>query len=214
MRILITGNGSGIGKAIAEDLAREHHVLGTHFADGRRLWDVTNEDDNQENFDLIKRYVGGLDALVSNAGVLDTEPFGRLTVAGIERVMRTNFIAPLLLAQEAVNLGAKIIINVGSMYGVTGAYGKKPIYAASKAALHNATLSLARACGPSVRCVGVAPGIVDTGIHREQGGIAKHGNGHSLVARLGTPAEVAHAVRFALENNYVNGTIIEVSGGR
>lgn len=214
MRILVTGNGSGIGNAIETCLVEAgHRVIGTH--NGRRIHDISTD---TGRYLLIGEFVDrnwGIDVLINNAGVLDVESFGQLTVAGIEKVFRINVVAPLLLAQEAVGLGAKLIVNIGSFYGVSGSYGQKPTYAASKAALHNATLSLSRHLGPSgVRVVTVAPGIVPTGIHANQGGIQKHGNGHSNLGRVGTPEEVARAVRHVIENEYINGTVIEVHGGR
>ena len=218
MHVLVTGNGSGIGRAIDLELRRAgHDLIGTHAPcfgqpnNMRRDWDIADEYQNKE----VMAHIDNLDVLVNNAGILDEEEFGDLTAEGIGRIFRTNFVAPLLLSQEAVKRGAKLIINIGSMYGVTGAYGRKPTYAASKAALHNATRSLARALAPAVRVVGVAPGIIPTGIHDNQGGIDKHGTGHSLLGRVGTVEDVARTVRFLIEDGqYINGTVVEVSGGR
>ena len=222
MRVLLTGNSRGIGAAIQADLeAHGHRIYGTHGAVAYQAvatyrYNIAESEDIELLLDDAASALGGLDILINNAGILDSEPFGQLTVAGIEKVFRVNVVAPLLLAQGAVGMGAKLIIMVGSLYGVTGAYGAKPTYAASKAALHNSTVTLARALGPQgVRVVAIAPGIVPTGIHDNQGGLAKHGaTGHSCVGRMGTAVEVAHAVRFVMDNAYVNGTIIEVSGGR
>lgn len=216
MRILITGNNRGIGRAIEDHLATaflSSYIYGTHRLAGdiyERDFDVSQEED----IHALVEWCRPIDVLINNAGILDTEEFGRLTMAGMERIMRVNFIGPLLLAQEAVGAGAKLIINIGSMYGVTGSYGQKPTYAASKAALHNATKSLARSLGPNCRVVAIAPGIIDTGIHNAQGGISKHGTGHSLVGRLGTELEVAQLVEQVIRNEYINGTVLELSGGR
>jgi len=219
VRCLVTGNGSGIGAAISERLFHEgHKVTGTHIwrlFDTERKFDLSEADDIDFLLDDVKHVLGGIDVLVNCAGVLDEEPLGKLTAGGIERVFRVNVVAPLLLAQGAVGLGAKCIINIGSMYGITGAYGVKPTYAASKAALHNITLSLARSLGPSgVRVVGIAPGIIPTGIHDSKGGLGKHGTGHSCIGRMGTPDEVARLVMHSIENEYLTGTILEISGGR
>lgn len=214
MRIVVTGNGGGIGAAIQQALEAEHTILGTHRTGGilpgqpRRIYDVTSQEDIGE---LVR---GGVDVLINNAGMLDTEPFGELTMEGMRKVLDVNLIAPLLLAQAAVARGCKLVVNIGSSYGVTGSYGAKPTYAASKAALHSATVSLARCLAGRCRAVAIAPGIIDTGIHDGKGGIQKHGRGHALVGRLGTAGEVAEAVRFVIANEYVNGTILEVTGGR
>ena len=214
MRILLTGNGSGIGRTLEQSLVADgHFVYGTH-SHGDRDFDLGTDADIESLIESAVTSMGGIDVLINNAGVLDSEEFGRLTLGGIERVLRVNLVAPLLLSQGAVGAGAKLIINIGSMYGVTGAYGAKPTYAASKAALHNATLSLSRFLGPTVRVAGIAPGIIDTGIHSGQGGIEKHGDGHANVARCGLVSEVVSAVKFVMDNEYINGTVLEISGGR
>lgn len=220
MRVVITGNGSGIGEAIWKELLeRGHSVVGTHVEDrsaGDARWvrrfDVRDDNDIEDMFEAA----GKVDVLVNNAGILDTQPFGALTRDGIRAILDVNLIAPLLCAQAAVAAGAHTIINIGSYYGVSGSYGHKPVYAASKAALHNCTLSLARSLAGRVRCVAIAPGIIErTRIHDHQGGMGKHADGRSLLHRPGIPEEVARTVSFLLDSNtYVNGTILEVHGGR
>lgn len=218
MRILLTGNSSGIGLAVENELeALGHRVMGTHRLHGitnvrwQRLWDLSNAEDIQ----AVGDEYGPIDVLINNAGILDHEPFGQLTVAGIEKVFRVNVVAPLLLAQEAVGAGAKLIINIGSGWGITGSYGVKPVYAASKAALHNITLSLSRMLGPAVRVVGIAPGLIETGIHNSVKSTALNNCDYVSLKRHGTPVEIAKLVRFVVEEGtYLNGTILECTGGR
>jgi 3-oxoacyl-[acyl-carrier protein] reductase len=219
MRVVVTGNSSGIGAAIWRTLLEHGHTLvGTHIAravDYRIVWDRCYDVRDDTAVEELFERAGQVDILINNAGVLDEQPFGRLTKDGMRAIFDMNFIAPMLCAQEAVARGASLIINIGSYYGVSGAYGTKPTYAASKAALHNSTLSLARSLDGRCRVVAIAPGIIErTRIHDRQGGLAKHGDGRSLLHRPGLPEEVASTVLHVINNSYINGTVIEVHGGR
>lgn len=211
MKALVTGNGRGLGAAIERELiSKGWETYGTHL-EGKRRHSLEVTGEIQDMF----RKAGEIDALVNCAGVLDTEEFGNITMRGFTHVMYVNLLFPLLCAQEAVKKGVKVIVNIGSLYGETGSFGRKPVYAASKGGLHNATRSLARILAPAVRVVAVAPGIVPTGIHDSQGGVGKHGHGNSLLHRFGTPEEVAKLVRFVIEDGtYITGSVLECGGGR
>jgi NAD(P)-dependent dehydrogenase (short-subunit alcohol dehydrogenase family) len=211
--VIVTGNGSGIGYAIHERLVDDgFHVLGTH-RDGCRDFDIRELSECMKIIHIAKDR-GDLYGLVNNAGVLDTEDFDDISEAGFDLVMRTNVLAPLRMAEEAVRAGCRNIVNISGLYGKTGAYGRKPVYAASKAALNNVTLSLARMLAPTVRVNAVLPGIIPTGIHDDPDRHPPHG--HALLQRTGTPEDVANVVAWLMsdESSYVTGHLMEVCGGR
>ena len=206
-RIFITGNGSGIGKAIEQEcLARGWEVIGTH-KDGRRvldLWDFTEYATSNRLCRIPQCPRGTL--LVNNAGILDHS-------ASALDVFTINTVLPANLTTVFVTLNkCPVVVNIGSMWGETGGYGKRWAYAASKAALHNLTKTQARMY-PQARINCVAPGIIDTPIHSD---LAKHGDGHSIQGRIGTADEVAKVVAFLLsdEASYMTGAIVPVCGGR
>jgi NAD(P)-dependent dehydrogenase (short-subunit alcohol dehydrogenase family) len=211
--VIVTGNGSGIGYAIQERLVDDgFSVVGTH-RDGCRDWDVSFFADCK---DLV-RYAQGqgeLFGLVNNAGTLDDEEFNNISEPGFDLVMKTNVLAPLWMTEEAVRAGCRNVVNISGLYGKTGAFGRKPVYAASKAALNNVTLSLARMLAPTVRVNAVLPGIIPTGIHDDPDRHPPHG--HALLQRTGTPEDVANVVAWLMsdESSYVTGHLMEVCGGR
>ena len=206
-RIFITGNGSGIGKAVEQEcLARGWEVDGTH-KNGERSVDVGNLSYIQAVFS------GWYQGLVNCAGTLDYAEGGAYRELDPFEVFHLNVVVPAQLTELFVtHRKTRSVVNIGSMWGETGGYGKRWAYAASKAALHNLTRTQARMY-PQARINCVAPGIIDTPIHSD---LAKHGDGHSIQGRIGTASEVAKVVAFLLsdEASYMTGAIVPVCGGR
>jgi 3-oxoacyl-[acyl-carrier protein] reductase len=202
-----------IGSAIADRLTADGFVVvGTH-RDGCRDWDIRHFGDCMSLVEYAKKQ-GPIYGLVNNAGVLDDEEFNDVSFDGFDEVMHTNVLAPIWMTEETVRDGAVNIVNISGMYGKTGAFGRKPVYAASKAALNNLTLSLARMLAPTVRVNAVLPGIIPTPIHINPPRHPEHG--HSLLGRTGTPEDVANAVSWLMseQSAYVTGSLMEVCGGR
>jgi 3-oxoacyl-[acyl-carrier protein] reductase len=88
-------------------------------------------------------------------------------------------------------------------------------YSASKGGLASLTASLALELAPyRIRCVAIAPGMIDTPMTAQiPEAYRKETLSHVAAGRLGTPAEVAHAARFCVENDYFNGRVLEIDGG-
>lgn len=211
--VIVTGNGGAIGSAIQRRLEADGFVVvGTH-ENGERVYDIRGVDEIEDLF-LQVQTTGELYGLVNNAGILDRAEFGDLDNLDFMEVMETNVLVPLYMAEQAVRAGCKNIVNISGMYGKTGCFGRKPVYAASKAALNNVTLSLARMLAPDVRVNAVLPGIIPTAIHDDP---ARHpDHGHALLRRTGTPEDVANAVSWLMsdQSSYVTGHLLEVCGGR
>jgi short-subunit dehydrogenase len=183
-RALVTGASSGIGRALALELARHgvDLVLLARRADrlaevakqieslGRRAvlvtGDVTDADARKRALEAAKNELGGLDILVNNAGVA---AHGRFAEAGPERIrpiMEVNFFAPVELIREAIPLLREgrqpIVVNIGSILGERGSPHKSE-YSASKFALHG----FSEAVRPELARLGidvlvVAPGPTQT----------------------------------------------------
>ena len=164
-RALVTGATGGIGRATALALAGKGARLALLGRNAERLQAVCQEVRQQGGFALPVVFdlaqdegheravteavalLGGLDLLVNNAGALDFTPFEQQEPAAIERIVRTNTIAPLLLARAALpamlTQGRGRIVNVGSIFGSIG-FAYFAAYSASKFALRGFSEALRR----------------------------------------------------------------------
>jgi NAD(P)-dependent dehydrogenase (short-subunit alcohol dehydrogenase family) len=236
---LITGGGSGIGRATAEVFAangwrvmisgrREAplaEVAGAHPAVGYHVADVSDGDQAQA---LVQRTVdtyGRLDTLVNNAGVFSPTPVGATEPRRVAELFHTNVFAPVHLLQAAV---PHLRAIGGSVVNVSSAVAHHPpgagvsIYGASKAALDYLTRSWALELAEhGIRVNAVAPGPTDTLIRApdvsvEENELRKKAQGEQLpLRRLGEPAEVARWIHLLAEpaSSWVTGQVIAVDGG-
>ena len=184
---LVTGAGRGIGRAIAEILARngatvvltartasEVQDVAAHIAmaGGRALaWpgDVTQLTFVEELFGRVQSELGGLDILVNNAGNAPFAPVEELPVRALRDCLELNVIAVFACMQQAVRLmqkqGTGKIINIGSVRSHWSEAGDSGAYNASKAALRALTETVARQLHGTDNSIAVGlvcPGIVDT----------------------------------------------------
>lgn len=177
LRIFVAGAGSGIGAALAEGAAARGHRI---FAGGRRhgalhqsgngMWtlplDVRDEDSCAAAIAAMADKLGGVDALVVNAGVPSVGAVEETPLSEFERVMDVNFFGALRMIKATLPAmraaGRGVIVVVSSLSGLIGLPGDGA-YAASKFALEGACESLAGEVGRfGVRVVVVEPGGVST----------------------------------------------------
>lgn len=233
---LVTGGGTGIGRAIGLALAEHGANVVVNYsrsqsdaestADairklGRRGMvvkaDVSRDREVVEMVHRIIQEWGRLDVLVNNAGtttfVAHTDLNG-LTEEIWDRVFAVNVKGTFFCCRAAASVMTEgRIINIGSIAGIRGT-GSSIAYAASKAAIHVMTLSLARALAPRITVNTIAPGLIGTrwsaGREAQNAKIAE-----SLPAkRIGRPEDIAHvAAALAAADNYLTGQIIAVEGG-
>jgi NAD(P)-dependent dehydrogenase (short-subunit alcohol dehydrogenase family) len=237
--VLVTGAARRLGRDIALALARAGWQVAVHYrgsaAEARQTvqdcmqaapaglrFEVLQADlaDEAAARALVPQAVaalGQLDAVVNNASLFEHDDAASFTMAALERHMRSNAGAPVLLAQALhAHLAAR-----GAEGAVVNLLDQKLwnpnpdflSYTLSKAALHAATDTLALALAPRVRVVGVAPGLTLTSHMLAQ---EKFEQLHRLspLGRSSTPHDVAATVRFALENNSITGTTLLVDGGQ
>lgn len=164
--------------------------------------------------------LGGLDALVNNAGVTRTGPFADVDADFFSNLLAINFGGQFFCAQRAARYFAEgsggSIVNLSSVHASRGFPGY-PVYAAAKGAVEAWTRSVAMELAPSIRVNAVAPGLVET--PRVMGEIPNYSRervgAHNPMGRVGFPADVADVVIFLLSDasRYMTGQILHVDGG-
>ena len=230
---LVTGGAVRLGRAIVLDLARRGADIALHFgrsaeqaertADqarqtGRRVElfqaDLTRPDDIAEMFGLISDAFGHLDVLVNNAGTYERTPIDELTGAQWDAAQAVNARAAALCIRHASALmtDGGAIVNITDIAAGKG-WGGYPAYCASKAAMTALTKSCARAlAGRNIRVNAVAPGAIiwDSTTNQEQ---QQRVLAQIPMKRTGTPADIASAVAFLAEQDYITAQTLRVDGG-
>jgi len=239
--VLVTGAGRRLGRQIALALAGAGWRVAIHFRKSRTESADTVRDcralagrDDAAAFEAdlsdeasvrglvpaVVAHFGRLDAVVNNASLFEQDSAADFGFASLERHMRSNTGAPILLAQAlaehaAAREGAAAEAAVVNLLDQK-LWNQNPdflSYTLSKAALEAATTMLALALAPRVRVVGVAPGLTLTSHLLDEETFRKL---HTLspLGRSSTPEDVAATVRFALENRSLTGTTLLVDGGQ
>ena len=161
---------------------------------------------------------GRLDGLVNNASTFFPTPLEAIDDAAWHDLIGSNLKAPLFLSQAAaphLRAARGAIVNIVDVHAERPLRGY-PLYSIAKAGLLGMTRALAQEMAPEVRVNGVAPGAI---LWPEDGQFEAKERAeivaHSLLGRVGTPSDIAGAVRFLLlEAPYVTGQVLAVDGGR
>jgi 3-oxoacyl-[acyl-carrier protein] reductase len=238
---LVTGGGVGIGRAIALKLARRGCHIAVNYCRSKDAAEETAAEirklgvnsiavqANVATDALVRRMVretvaelGRLDILINNAGVTSVIPHNDLeavTEEDWDKLLMINLRGPFYTTRAAVKAlraSRGVIVNISSAAGVY-ATGSSIPYCASKAALNNMTVALARALAPEVRVNAVAPGFVDgtrwSKDHPEYQTIKRASTDRSLLKRVCQPDDVATAVVDIASADLLTGQVIVVDGG-
>lgn len=235
--ILITGASTGLGAETARHLAGGNQIFVHYCASGEAAQkvaadveakggtaqpvqaDLSKEAGCRSLFEAVAAKTDKLDLLVNNAGGLIKRQTAReyewrlmeetFALNTFSAMMVTSLFIPLLEKGEA-----PCIVNISSVAMRHGA-PTATIYGASKAALDSFTRGLAKELAPGIRVNAVAPGVIITPFHDKVSSPEQIETWRKAcpLQRNGDPVHVAQAIKFIMENDFLNGETIDVNGG-
>lgn len=235
--VLVTGASGGIGQAIALEFAAHGYSVAVHYhhseAAAQRVVeeiigaggnaaafcaDLECEDEVQAMFVAAEDRFGFIGTLVNNAGVAWRGLLTDMSYEEWQHVLGVSLTGAFLCCKYALPAMVRhhegSIVNVSSMWGEVGA-SCEAAYSAAKAGLIGLTKALAKEDGPAgVRVNCITPGVIDTpmngSLSEDDFAVLKD---ETPLERIGTPKEVASAVRFLAEHPFITGQVLGVSGG-
>jgi len=236
---IITGGGTGIGRACALAFAGQGATVAVNYSRSREEAERTAQDcrsaggdgvaiqadvSAKEEIDrlvddAVERW-GRVDILVNSAGTTKFAAYDDLDalteevwndIIGVN--LKGVFFACRAVVPHMKRAGGGSIVNIGSISAIRPVGSSIP-YMATKAAVHSMTQSMAVALGPLVRVNCVAPGFIDTRWHAGRDEAAQATRERTPVKRNGTPEDVAQAALYLCAASFVTGEIIVVDGGR
>jgi NAD(P)-dependent dehydrogenase (short-subunit alcohol dehydrogenase family) len=236
---LVTGGGTGIGRAVALQLAQAgatvvvtgrteaalREAASQHPSIGHLVADVARTSDAAATIEEVRRRHGRLDILVNNAGIAPVAPLDQATPEHVRETFETNVAGLIEVTRQALSLlraSRGTIVNLASIVA-DQPFANMSVYAASKAAV----LALSRAWAQELAADGirvnvVSPGPIETpiygkmGLPKEQLDLMASGIlGQVPLRRFGTPDEVAAVIGFLAspQSSYVTGAQYAVGGG-
>jgi len=235
---IITGAGQGIGRATAVKFAKEgakvavcdindkaaHATARDISHDGGEAIhfhvDVTNKQSIAKMVEGVMAKWGRIDTLVNNAGIVEDAQLKKMTDEQFERVIDVNLKGVYNCTKAVVDIMLEqhsgCILNASSIVGIYGNFGQTN-YAATKFGVIGMVKTWARELGrKGIRANAICPGFIETPILKSMPAkIVQMMEDKVPLGRLGRPEEIANAYAWLAsdEASYINGAVIEVSGG-
>jgi len=240
---IITGGGTGIGKATAAALVnngakvvingRREDVLRATALEidptGHKIaivaGDISNSSTSTQLVQTALERFGGVDILINNAGVFRPMPFLEHSESDFEHfiniILRGTFLASQAVIPELRKRGGGAIVNTGSLWALQ-AVGATPssAYSAAMAGRHALTRNLAlEFASDNIRVNAVAPAVVETPVYNtflspeQVKEVLPSFNNFHPMGRIGQPSDVVEAILFLARAAWITGVILPVDGG-
>ncbi len=231
---LVTGGAHRIGNAICRTLHNNNFNIIIHYRNSsdaaQNLADELNsmrdnstsiiqaDLSNVDNLDKLCNSIDTIDLLVNNASIFYPTPAKEVNIDSYNEIMNTNIMAPLFLSTK---LASKLEKNYGCIVNIVDIHADRPlknhtIYNISKASIAMMTKALAKDLAPNIRVCGVSPGSI---LWPENSAKLSDEQKNKMLKKIalkkqGSPQDIANAVLFLANENYITGQIIAVDGGR
>lgn len=234
---IVTGGSRGIGRAVVKKLASEGCQVAVIYAGNTAKAEEVCEEVKKEfgvqaipyqcdvaDFNAVKETVakiktdfGTIDLLVNNAGINRDGLLAMMKEEAFDEVIAANLKGTFNMVRQCAPVFMKKrygrIVNLSSIAGVIGNPGQVN-YSASKAGIIGLTKSVARELASrNVTCNAVAPGFVATDMVKELTDDTEILASQIPLGRVGTPEDIANAVSFLLDADYITGVVLQVDGG-
>ena len=235
--VLITGGSRGIGKCIAENLAKEGFNVVLNYNKSEKeakqikkelkekgkiieicKADVSNRDEVKKLVKFTLDKFKNIDVLINNAGIAKLQMFNDITDEDWQEMLNTNLNSVFYTTQEVlpnmIHNKNGCIINISSIWGMVGA-SCEVAYSVSKAGINGMTKALAKELGLSnIRVNAIAPGVIDTQMNNSLDKVIKEEiKNDTPLNKIGKPIDIYRCVKWLIEDEFTTGQIISPNGG-
>jgi 3-oxoacyl-[acyl-carrier protein] reductase len=235
--VIVTGASRGIGKCIAENLAKENYNVVLNYNKSEAQAKKIKEDLKNQGYKIeiykadisireeVKKLINftigkfqNVDILINNAGIAKLQMFNDITDKDWNEMINTNLNSIFYTIQETlptmIHNKCGCIINISSIWGIVGA-SCEVAYSTSKAGINGLTKALAKELGPSnIRVNAIAPGIINTDMNSNiDKNIIKELKEETPLNKIGEPEDIYKCVKWLIEDNFTTGQVISPNGG-
>ena len=235
--VLVTGASRGIGKCIAENLAKDGYTVIANYNKSKQQAlklqndlkeqgynieiikaDVSKKEEVKNMIEYINNKFGNIDILINNAGIAKLQMFCDVTDEDWDEMINTNlksaFYCTQMVLPGMIHKKRGCIINISSIWGQVGA-SCETVYSISKAGVDAMTKSLAKELGLSnIRVNSIAPGVIDTDMNSKiDDEIKKQIKNETPLGKIGKPIDIYKCAKWLIEDEFTTGQVISVNGG-
>ena len=235
--VIVTGGAKGIGRAIAFEYANSGYNVIINYKTSEKeanlikeeltkqgknveiyKADLCKKEEVENMIKFVEKKYKTIDVLINNAGISQIKPFADIEEDDWDNMINNNLKTVYLVTKSVINnmINQKngSIVNISSIWGLTGA-SCEVHYSAAKAAIIGMTKALAKEMALSnINVNAIAPGLIKTDMNSELKKEEVEEIEEDIpLKRMGTPEEIAKVVKWLSETKYITGQVIRIDGG-